>query len=155
MNLLVAYDLKYKNTRSTDYTNVSEEVLELIDDAYFIGSNAIKQEIGYLIRGNVINENEAKLFFGSGYAAKRNAVLYTAMKNRIDYLVFLDDDEYPMAVTNTRSTAIWGGQQVLSTHLEHISQADITNGHHCGYISPIPYIEFNDTMTGNRFSIVY
>jgi len=153
LNLLVAYDLKYKNTRSTDYTNVSEEVLELIDDAYFIGSNAIKQEIGYLIRGNVINENEAKLFFGSGYAAKRNAVLYTAMKNRIDYLVFLDDDEYPMAVTNTRSTAIWGGQQVLSTHLEYISQADITNGHHCGYISPIPYIEFNDTMTETDFRL--
>ena len=71
----------------------------------------------------------------------------------MDYLIFLDDDEYPMAVTNTRSTAIWGGQHVLSTHLQYIKQADITNGHHCGYISPIPYIEFNDTMTEHDFRL--
>jgi len=151
LNLLVAYDLKYSNTKSTDYTNVSKEVLDLIDETYFIGSTAIKQEIDYLMRENVINDAEAKLFFGSGYAAKRNAVLYTAMKNNMDYLVFLDDDEYPVAVTKTRSTAIWGGQHVLSTHLENIKQADITNGHHCGYISPIPYIKFNDIMSEADF----
>lgn len=153
LNILVAYDLKYKNTKSTDYTNVSKEVLDLIDGTYFIGRTAILQEIDYLIRENVINEAETKLFFGSGYAAKRNAVLYTAMKNNIDYLIFLDDDEYPIAVTKTRSTAIWGGQQVLSTHLDHIKQADITNGYHCGYISPIPYIKFNDTMTETDFRL--
>lgn len=153
LEVLVAYDLKYKNTKPADYTNVSKEVLDLIDDTYFIGRTAIEQEIDYLVSKNIINEAEAKLFFGSGYAAKRNAVLYTAVKNKIDYLVFLDDDEYPMAVTNTRSTAIWGGQQVLSTHLDHIRQADITNGHHCGYISPIPYIEFNDIMTETDFRL--
>lgn len=151
LNLLVAYDLKYSNTRPTDYTNVSKDVLELIDDTYFIGSASIKKEIEYLIKENVINLEEAKLFFGSGYAAKRNAVLYTAMKNNIDYLIFLDDDEYPVAVTKTRSTAIWGGQHVLTTHLDYIRQADITNGHHCGYISPIPYIKFNEIMTEDDF----
>ena len=151
LDIFVAYDLKYSNTKSTDYTNISKEVLDLIDDVYFIGKTAVKKESDYLMSENVINEKEAKLFFGSGYAAKRNTVLYTALKNKIDYLVFLDDDEYPMAVTKTRSTAVWGGQQVLSTHLDHIKQADITNGHHCGYISPIPYIEFNDTMTETDF----
>lgn len=153
LNLLVAYDLKYTNTKSTDYTNVNQEVLDLIDNTYFIGITAIQKEIDHLVREKVINEKEAKLFFGGGYAAKRNAVLYTAIKNNIDYLLFLDDDEYPMAVTKTRSTAIWGGQHVLSTHLDHIKQADITNGHHCGYISPIPYIKFNDIMTEADFCL--
>jgi hypothetical protein len=153
LNILVAYDLKYKNTKPTDYTNVSKEVLDLIDDTYFIGRAAIKKEIDYLTGENVISEEEAKLFFGSGYAAKRNSVLYTAMKNNIDYLIFLDDDEYPIAVTKTRSTVIWGGQQILATHLDNIKHADITNGHHCGYISPIPYIEFNDTMTEADFRL--
>ncbi len=151
LNLLVAYDLKYANTKSTNFTGVSKEVLDLIDDTFFIGSSFIQKEIDYLINEKVIDEKEARLFFGSGYAAKRNAVLYTALKNKIDYLLFLDDDEYPMAVTKTRSTAIWSGQHVLLTHLEHIEHADITNGHHCGYISPIPYIEFNDTMTESDF----
>ena len=56
-----------------------------------------------------------------------------------------------MAVTNTRDTAIWGGQHVLTDHLKHIATADITHGNHCGYISPIPYMNFNDTMTEEDF----
>lgn len=151
LNLFVAYDLKYSNTKSTDYTNISKEVRNLVDDTFFIGMNEIQNEIDYLTQQNVISPNEAKLFFTSGYAAKRNAVIYTAIKNNIDYLLFLDDDEYPVAVTKTRSTAVWGGQQVLLTHLRNIKDADITNGHHCGYISPIPYLKFNDVLNETDF----
>ncbi len=153
LSLLVAYDLKYSNTKSINYTNVNKEVLNLVDNTYFIGSTATKKEIEYLTKNNVINEHEAQLFFGSGYAAKRNAILYTAIKNKMDYLVFLDDDEYPLAVTKTKSNTLWSGQHVLSTHLQYIKEADITNGHHCGYISPIPYIEFNDTLTEYNFRL--
>ncbi len=153
LNLLAAYDLKYSNTIASDYTNVSKKLLDLIHDTYFIGKATIQTEIEYLIRENVINEKEGRLIFGSGYAAKRNAVLYFALKNNMDYLIFLDDDEYPMAVTNTRSSVIWGGQHVLATHLKNIEQADITNGHHCGYVSPIPYIRFNDVMTERDFQL--
>lgn len=153
LNLLAAYDLEYSNTKATDYTNVSKPLLELIDDTYFIGKTVIKQETDYLIGENVINREQAGLIFGSGYAAKRNIVLYTALKNHMDYLVFLDDDEYPVAVTNTRSSVIWGGQHVLATHLRNIPHADITNGHHCGYVSPIPYIEFNDILTEQDFRL--
>jgi len=151
INLFVAYDLNYQKTKETDYTNIHSELVEQIDSSKFIGSIAINEEIAYLIHEDVININEARLIFGRGYAAKRNAVLYNAIKNNMDYLIFLDDDEYPMAVTNTRKTAIWGGQHVLLNHLKNITEADITHGHHCGYISPIPYMEFNDTMTEADF----
>lgn len=153
LNLIVAYDLKYSNTKATDYTNVSKDILNLLDSTSFINKDVVKKEIEWLISEGVINDKEAKLFFGSGYAAKRNAVLYMALKNNLDYLLFLDDDEYPMAVTNTRSTAIWGGQQVLATHLKNIKEADITNGLHCGYISPIPYLKFNEIMSENIFRL--
>ena len=73
-----------------------------------------------------------------------------ALKEGIDYLIFLDDDEYPLAVSRSE-TAVWSGQQGLRTHLEHIQHADITNGHHCGYISPIPLFEFNDTLQESDF----
>lgn len=153
LNLLAAYDLEYSNTKATDYTNVSKQLLDLIDDTYFVGKTVIQTETDYLMQENVINKAQARLIFGSGYAAKRNIVLYTALKNNMDYLVFLDDDEYPVAVTNTRSSAIWGGQHVLATHLRNIEQADITNGYHCGYVSPIPYIEFNDILTEQDFRL--
>lgn len=151
LSLLVAYDLKYSHTKRTDYTNVRPELLDLLEDTYFIGQYTMQKEMEHLLDEGVINEREAKLFFSSGYAGQRNAVLYMALKNKLDYLIFFDDDEYPVAVTNTRSTAIWGGQHVISTHLEYIGNADITNGHHCGYISPIPHIEFNDILSEDDF----
>lgn len=151
LNLFVAYDLNYHKTKISDYTNVHPELVEQITSSKFIGSSDRKEEIDYLIRENVINSQEAGKIFGRGYAGKRNAVLYNAIKQHMDYLLFLDDDEYPMAVTKTRNTAIWGGQEVLTNHLNNIPQVDITHGHHCGYISPIPYMEFNDTMTEADF----
>lgn len=151
LNLFVAYDLKYSNTRASDYTNVKAQLTDLIDDTCFIGAELMQREIEELIANGVLTEAESKLFFKGGYAAKRNAILYFALKNQIDYLIFLDDDEYPMAVTNSRTTALWGGQHVLMTHLQNIENADITYGHHCGYISPIPQITFDDTLKEEDF----
>jgi hypothetical protein len=151
LNLFVAYDLEYSNTKPIDYTNVDKDILDMLESAYFISDSKIDEEIEYLLSKNILDESEADLFFCSGYAAKRNAVLYFAIKNKIDYLLFLDDDEYPLAVTNTKTTSLWGGQDVLSTHLRNIRYADITNGHHCGYISPIPYIEFNQILDEKTF----
>ena len=153
LNLIVAYDLNYNKTKKTDYTNMHPDLVEQIDSSKFIGTAAREEEIDYLVRENVLNINEARMIFGRGYAAKRNAVLYSAIKSNLDYLIFMDDDEYPLAVTNTRNTVLWGGQHVLQNHLKFISQADITYGYHCGYISPIPYVEFNDVMAEEDFRL--
>ena len=151
LNLFVAYDLSYNKTKVKDYTIIHPVLAEQIDSRKFIGNSDIKEEIDYLIQENVINLQEARKIFGKGYAHKRNELLYCAIKRKMDYLLFLDDDEYPLAVTNTKRTAVWGGQHVLSTHLKYITQADITHGYHCGYISPIPFVEYNDTMTEADF----
>ncbi|MVB11030.1 hypothetical protein CAFE_17320 [Caprobacter fermentans] len=153
LNLLVAYDLKYSNAKPIHFTGIHKDLLNLIDEAHFIGRGALRKEIAALVEQNVLSQKEADLFFGSGYAAKRNAILYKAVKSGIDYLVFLDDDEYPFAVTNTHKSAVWGGQAVLTTHLDYIRRADITNGYHCGYISPIPYIRFNKILTESDFRV--
>lgn len=151
LNIFVAYDLKYNKTKMTDFTNVHPELSEQIDSSVFIGKIGIDEEIEYLIKENVLTRSEANMIFAKGYAGKRNSVIYNAMKNNMDYLIFMDDDEYPMAVTNTRNSVIWGGQHILLNHLKYIVNADITHGHHCGYISPIPYVEFNETMTEDNF----
>ena len=151
LNIFVAYDLKYNKTKMTDFTNVHPELSEQIDSSVFIGKIGIDDEIEYLIKENVLTRSEANLIFAKGYAGKRNSVIYNAMKHNMDYLIFMDDDEYPMAVTNTRNSVIWGGQHILLNHLKYIVNADITHGHHCGYISPIPYVEFNETMTEDNF----
>lgn len=152
LSLFIAYDLGYSNTQSTDFTNLSQEVVDTFDEIVFMGAkNAQKSIIGMMGSG-ALTEKEAKLLFGAGYAGKRNAILYTALERGMDYLLYLDDDEYPVAVTNNRGTCLWGGQYVLPMHLQSIVDADITCGYHCGYISPIPQIEFNETLTEEEFS---
>ena len=151
LNLFIAYDLTYNKTKATDYTNINRDLVKQVDSIKFVDSATIEDETNYLIQENVITLAESRMIFGEGYAAKRNAILYNAIKSNVDYLIFLDDDEYPLAVTNTKETVIWGGQHVLPIHLKDIKKADITHGHHCGYISPIPYVEFSDTMTEGDF----
>jgi hypothetical protein len=152
LNLFIAYDLSYAaNTCAEDFTTFLPEWNEHVNSKVFIGEHNIRQETDMLIRHGILTPREAELLFGQGYAGKRNIVLYYAVKNKMDYLLFLDDDEYPVAVTNTRKTAVWGGQHVLSKHLEYLGKADITHGRHCGYISPIPYVEYNGSMTESDF----
>ena len=69
----------------------------------------------------------------------------------MDYLLFLDDDEYPLAVTKSRDVCLWSGQHVILSHLLEIPNADYTNGLHCGYISPIPQIPFSSAFTEEDF----
>lgn len=153
INLIVAYDTEYSKTKPADYTDLRGDFTEIINKAYFIGKPEVQREIGFLSSSGMISKKEAEQFFSGGYAGQRNAIIYFALKNKIDYLIFLDDDEYPIAVTKTRSTALWSGQHVINTHMEFIQDADITHGHHCGYISPIPYIEFNKDLPENDFRL--
>ncbi|BCZ46351.1 hypothetical protein psyc5s11_24180 [Clostridium gelidum] len=151
LHLFVAYDLKYKSTKVSDYKITDEEILDGVDSAYYLGDSSITTEAQYLVEKKVITLKEAKLIFGEGYAMKRNAVLYFALKNKMDYLIFLDDDEYPIATIKINDSIVWKGQEVLSTHIKNIKNVQMTHGHHCGYISPIPYFDFNDKLSEDEF----
>lgn len=153
INLFVAYDLKYYSTKVSDYRITDEEILTLVDSAYYLGNSSITNEMQYLVEKEVVTLKEAKLIFGEGYAMKRNAVLYFALKNKMDYLIFLDDDEYPIATIKINDSLVWKGQEVLSTHINNIKYADMTHGHHCGYISPIPHLDFNERLSEDEFRI--
>lgn len=153
LNLFVAYDLEYRDTKRTDYTAIKPEVSQWLEGQYFYGKQEIEETRHSLVASGVITQAEASMLFRKGYAAQRNIILYQAIKNKMDCLLFLDDDEYPMAVTKTGDTALWGGQQVLKTHLKNIQAADITHGYHCGYISPIPYIDFSDRLPEDQFRL--
>jgi len=153
LNLFVSYDLDYHQTKSTDYTNLNQETVDAFDNIVFLGVKNALRSIESLKNNGEFTLSELKIIFGAGYAGKRNAILYAAIENRMDYLLFLDDDEYPMAVTNNRNQCLWSGQQVFLSHLQEIENADYTNGYHCGYVSPIPQINFNDILSEQDFRI--
>jgi len=154
VHLFIAYDLKYQNTEIDDYKNIDPLLKELVASVTFIGENKIKDEMKFLVDADKISEEEAELIFGDGYAKKRNAVLYFAQKQKMDKLIFLDDDEYPMAVFKEDNNFLsWRGQSIVGTHLKYNDAADITHGYHCGYISPIPAVQFNDKLDEKSFKL--
>ncbi|MDQ6904073.1 MAG: hypothetical protein M3139_13815 [Bacteroidota bacterium] len=154
LHLFVAYDLKYAKTEISDYKNMKPELAAMVQSVNYYGKETIEKERRLLESAGVVDKIESELLFGEGYAKKRNAVIHFAKKNKMDKLIFLDDDEYPVAtMKNKYNNLIWMGQSVVGTHLKYISDADITHGHHCGYISPIPSIPFNDVLTENTFKL--
>lgn len=155
IHVLVSYDLRYKNTNTNDYKKVPKELVDLVDSIHFYGVNEVKQEMDLLVKTDkTIDINDCLLLFGEGYAKKRNIVTYYAIKLKMDKLLFIDDDEYPLATfKNNNEQLQWMGQSILSTHLKYNDEADITHGLHCGYISPIPYLVFNETLTENDFKL--
>lgn len=153
LHVFIAYDLQYNDTKESDFTRISTTLKKMVDEIVFVDASYIHDQTKEMQQAHVMEEKEAALFFTSGYAAMRNAVLYAAVKEGMDYLLFLDDDEYPLAVTRAHDVALWSGQKVLASHLCHIPDADITNGYHCGYVSPIPYISFNETLTEQDFRL--
>jgi hypothetical protein len=154
LNLLVAYDLKYHNTKVSDYKKIDPEIYEKVNAVDFIGHNVIADEIKQLVSSEVITRKEAQLIFGDGYGKKRNVIAYFALKNKMDYLLFIDDDEYPLAIFDSKKNGVtWRGQSVVSTHLKYIDGAHVTHGHHCGYISPIPHLEFNRNLKEEDFRV--
>ncbi len=153
LHLFVAYDLKYSNTKVGDYTITDEEILEMVDSAHYMSDTSIELEAQNLVKNKVLNNKEAKLVFGQGYGMKRNAILYLAMKLNMDYLIFLDDDEYPVATVKIGDTVFWKGQQVIATHMKYLHNSDITHGYHCGYVSPIPQIQWNSQLSEDDFKM--
>lgn len=152
LHLFIAYDLNYNSTQASDYKNIPNELSKMVASIHFYGANRVAQELESLKKSGLLNDTEAQLLFGEGYGKKRNVITYFAKQNSMDYLLFIDDDEYPIATTkNRRNQLSWMGQSVLGTHLQHIADANITHGHHCGYISPIPSIDFNEVLTENDF----
>lgn len=154
LHLFVAYDLKFTNTELGDYQITDEEILEMVDSVHYLGPSAIANEAGALVEKKILSLKEARMIFGEGYARKRNAVLYFALLNKMDALLFFDDDEYPVANIHIDGRLAWEGQSVLAAHIQSVFESDMTIGSHCGYISPIPEMEFNEKLEEDDFCIL-
>ena len=50
LNLFVAYDLKYANTKVTDYTGIPPHLLGDLNGTFFLGKTAQAREIRSLVR---------------------------------------------------------------------------------------------------------
>ena len=148
ITIFVLFDTKYQQTPREEFYNINAEVYKDIKVRY-ITPEDIKEEVKKLTARNNMNVDDMEFFLGHGHAKGRNTVMYYAIKYKMDYLLFWDDDEYPVATSKENGKNVWLRQDNILRHIEFMEKekTDVTIGYHCGYISPIPYIDFNDKFT--------
>ena len=152
LTIFILFDLGYQFTTRVDFYGIIPNVYKDIKIKY-ITPEDIEEEKKKLIGREILSKQDADLFFGHGHAKGRNTLMYYAKKYKIDYLLFWDDDEYPVACIkdNENKELIWKEQDNIAVHLKYIEDSDVTIGYHCGYISPIPYVELNEDIDEDLF----
>ncbi len=148
--IYILYDLNYVGTKREEFYKLDKEVYKEFNVKYITPEDIIEEK-KKIRANNEINKEDLDLFFGHGHAKGRNTVMYYAKKDGMDSLLFWDDDEYPVACVKTQNQVKWIEQDNVVEHLKNIDVADITIGHHCGYISPIPYFEFGEEIDEEKF----
>lgn len=152
LTFYILYDLSYQHAKRTDFYGIIPEIYRRNIKITYITPEHIEEEKKILAKKKYLSEDEAEMFLGHGHAKGRNTVMYWALKDKIDYLLFWDDDEYPYACMKDENGKVyWKKQNNVIDHVKYIESenATITRGWHCGYISPIPYIKQTDEITDN------
>ncbi len=148
ITIFVLFDSSYQQTPRDEFYNINTPVYKDIRIKY-ITPEDIKEQIKKLSARKGMKTEEMEFFLGHGHAKGRNTIMYYAIKDKMDYLLFWDDDEYPVAVFKENGKNSWIKQDNILRHLEFMEKenANVTIGHHCGYISPIPYIDYTEDFT--------
>ena len=152
LTFYILYDLSYQHAKRTDFYGIIPEIYRKNITITYITPEHIEEEKKVLVENKLLLEREAEMFLGHGHAKGRNTVMYWALKDKIDYLLFWDDDEYPYACMKDENGKVyWKKQRNVIDHINYIQKenATITRGWHCGYISPIPYIKTEEGISEN------
>jgi len=154
LTIFIMFDLSYNYTTRTDFYALIPDVHRSNINVVYISPEKIASEKAFLNKQFGLSKEDADLFLGAGHARGRNTVMYYALKKGMDYLLFWDDDEYPLACIKDEDGKIkWMKQRNVVSHLEYLvnENADVTRGYHCGYISPIPSIPYDENVTEDDF----
>ena len=151
VTIFILYDINYQQTGKEEFYIIHPEVYKDINIKYITPENI--EEDKKILKGRYgFTTKEAEFILGYGHSKGRNTLMYYALKRRMDYLLFWDDDEYPVACVKEENGQIqWIPQDNIIKHLENIKAADVSVGYHCGYISPIPYMELNEEIEEKIF----
>lgn len=146
----ILYDLNYLNTKEEEFYNINSKVQEQIKIKY-ISPRDVEEKNKYVMNKFNLSKQQADLLIGKGYAKARNTILYEAVEEKIDYLLFWDDDEYPLASVRNGDEIKWIKQKNVLQHIRNIENADITYGYRCGMISPLPYVKYSKNLTADIY----
>lgn len=145
ITVYLLYDLNYQHTIRTDFYGILPKAYKNLKIKYISPENVIEYQKILMSRFDMTS-SDAKLLIGTGYAKARNTILYCAMQDKMNYILFWDDDEYPVANIAENDEILWIKQKNIYEHIKYIKNADVTVGYRCGMMNPIPYIQYTDVI---------
>ena len=147
ITIYVLYDLTYQNVNREDFYHISKEVYESDVNIKYITLEDIKRERAEIINRQILDRREAIAFFGYGHARGRNTLMYFALKDKMTIYYFgMMMNIHMLLKKDENNNLIWKKQDNILEHLKYIQDANVTIGYHCGYISPIPYIDYKNEI---------
>ena len=148
LTFFILYDSDYQNTPKEKFYKILPEVYKKINIRYITPEDIQEHKKILKARYNFTGK-QVNYILGHGHSKGRNTVMYYALMEKTNYLIFWDDDEYPVAcIKDEDNGLIWQKQDNILKHIENIDNLDVSVGYHCGYISPIPYLNLNDEKSG-------
>lgn len=150
LTIFILFDLKYQHTTRIDFYCILPEVYKNINIKYITPEDIVETKKKIISQHNMSAE-DVDLLIGEGYAKARNTILFYALKRKMDYLMFWDDDEYPLANVKKGEEIEWVKQFNVLEHIKNIDNADVTMGYRCGMMNPVPYIKYNENITEDDY----
>ncbi|MBU0536366.1 MAG: hypothetical protein KKE20_05335 [Nanoarchaeota archaeon] len=135
-HLIISYDPTFYGLRPSDF-RIPEETSHDFSSVTYLGPES---HLDFSLLKDIPGVTEEAfdvLLKPRGYCSQKNRAIISALSNRAEHITFLDDDEYFVAPFKNGKLE-WVSQDVLGVHLRHNVSADITQGAHTGYFSPIP-----------------
>ena len=145
VTIYILYDLNYQHTIRTDFYGILPQAYKNMKIKYITPENILEYEKVLMSRYELSKE-DTKLFIGNGYAKARNTILYCAMQHNMDYILFWDDDEYPVANVMSNNQIQWIKQENILQHVKNMDSSEVTVGYRCGMMNPVPYIKYTDEI---------
>ena len=138
LQLIISYDPSFYGLPKEAF-KIREETRKVFREVVYSGPEDFKNITAEI--EDLVQDKEATdiLFNPRGYCTQKNRALFHALKGNADHILFLDDDEYFVApYKRSDNTLRWENQDVFGIHMASQEKADITNGSHTGYFSPVP-----------------
>jgi hypothetical protein len=140
VHLIIAYDPTFQGLMREDF-QLDDATEKRFTSVTYSGPDDFAAIQDSLERKGLKIGPEAEILFNPtrGYSSHKNRAVFRALEKGSDHILFLDDDEYFIAPFRRQDGKLgWVEQDVLGGHKRFNPGADITNGNHVGYVSPIP-----------------
>ena len=94
----ILYDLSYQNTKREEFYNIKKELsFDSNIKIKYIAPEDIEDLKVIIEQKYHLKQEMCEKIIGHGHAKGRNTIMYSAYCDKMDYLLFWDDDEYPIA----------------------------------------------------------